>query len=269
MFEDRTRYDFNKLDQNARTQVLLEEKKQEKPQSDAHQKLFAPKEEKPKEKPTLFPKEQEKQAEPILNKKHDLDVSNMPSSKYLQSFANQTIDDEPKTEPLQQQSQKVTQGPNLPVDQSHVDYAKLIDEAQETKVDTKSIANELKSAKPEHKKSFSFRIKLVTGVYCILVALFGGWVIGNAVKISQINSNIHQTIEATEQVNTNIADIVLKIKSYDNATQDPNQQSGITEIVTEVIEVTPEPIQEPNKYEKKSNWFDAFCNWIYRLFGGK
>ena len=26
---------------------------------------------------------------------------------------------------------------------------------------------------------------------------------------------------------------------------------------------------EPNEYVVESNWFDAFCNWLSKIFGGK
>ena len=140
---------------------------------------------------------------------------------------------------------------------------------EEVKIDEKAINKELKDIAPTPKKSYSFRIKLVTGVYCILVALFGGWVIGNAVDIARTNANIYETALEQERVSADIEKIILKIKNFDDASQNPEDDSTVKKMITETIETTPEAPVEPNEYVVESNWFDVFCNWLSKLFGGK
>ena len=75
--------------------------------------------------------------------------------------------------------------------------------------------------------------------------------------------------EARTLINANIEKIVLKIKNFDDASKNPEDDSVLKEMITESIETTPEAIIEPNEYVVESNWFDAFCNWLSKIFGGK
>lgn len=264
MFEDRTKsnkYDFNKIDSAVRTKVITENTRNTDNMTEAQKKLFSAKEPKPKE--------------PILPRHKDLTVENMPSSKYLQSFgqtmtvgeASSQTEELPQeqTEPAVEQRTKTQEQ----IQEDNINFEKLIDEASEVKIDEKAINKELKDIAPTPKKSYSFRIKLVTGVYCILVALFGGWVIGNAVDIARTNANIYETALEQERVSADIEKIVLKIKNFDDASQNPEDDSTVKKMITETIETTPEAPVEPNEYVVESNWFDVFCNWLSKLFGGK
>ena len=267
MFTDRSNnYDFKKLDQNARTQVLLKKQESVGEMSDAQKKLFAE---------TQTPKAPDKN---ILSKKHDLDVSNLPSSKYLQSFnTSMTIEDaeelamaqapQPKQEA---EVQAIKQDESNPQEESeqNVDFDHLIEQANSIRIDEKLIKNELNESTPAPKKNYSFRIKLVAGVYCILVALFGGWVIGNAIDISHTNSNLYNTITSNQELSVAIEKIVLKIKNFDSASKDPEESGILVEMGTEVVDIIPEEIIEPNEYVVESNWFDVLCNWLSKLFGG-
>ena len=94
MFEDRTKsnkYDFNKIDSAVRTKVITENTRNTDNMTEAQKKLFSAKEPKPKE--------------PILPRHKDLNVENMPSSKYLQSFGQTMTVGEAssQTEELQQE----------------------------------------------------------------------------------------------------------------------------------------------------------------------
>lgn len=253
MFEDRTKnYDFNKIDSAVRTKVLTENKQKEESMTEAQKKLFSEKKIEP--------------SKPILNPHKSIDNLS-PNSKYLQSFGKDITVGE--AEELTEVSDKNEKTEEMPVvEQNNVNFDELIKEADEVKVDEKLVSKELKKISSAPKKNYSFRIKLVTGVYCILVALFGGWVISNSVNISNTNSNIYQTVIEKEQVDANIKDIVLKIKNFDDASKNPEDDSTIKKMITETIETTPEAIIEPNEYKVESNWFDVFCNWVSRLFGG-
>ena len=219
MFNDRSKnYDFNKLDQNARTQVILKKQEQEQELTEAQKTLFATAHKKPVQEKTLF------------NKPLNSDVSSLPSSKYLQSFdKNMTVEQaqelameesiEPKQD-IKPQTQAQTQELE-PETQTNIDFEHLIEEAESVKIDEKLIKKELSSATTAPKKNYSFRIKLVTGVYCILVALFGGWVIGNAIDIAQTNASLYETVASNQEINAEIGKIVLKIKNFDSASKNP------------------------------------------------
>ncbi len=257
MFEDRSKnYSFEKIDSAARTTVSTLNASETKNMTEAQKRLFS-----------------NEVSKPILQPHTNIEVENLPSSKYLQSFnKNLTVGEAIEAEKMQSQENKVEEKVSAQTEQkqeSNINFDKLIEESQEIKVDEKIINKELKKINPTPKKNYSFRIKLVAGVYCILVALFGGWVISNAVNISRTNASVYETVSKTKEVDANIESIILKIKKYDDASKDPEDSSVLKEMITTTIETTPETITEPNEYVEKSNWFDAFCNWISRLFGGK
>jgi len=245
MFEDRSKnYDFKKLDSNARTQLLIEKNEKTQNMTEAQKKLFAVQNKKKKQ-------------EPILPRHENINVSNLPSSKYLQSFSNTMTVGEAETNYQQEvinNEEKIEQIIQEQPPKVEVNFDNLIEEANEIKVDDKQIKKELKNATPSPKKNYSFRIKLVAGVYCILVALFGGWVIGNSIDIAQTNSNIYQATTTNNELNVNIAKIILEIKKYDNVTENPNDDSLLVEMTTEILPVIPEETTEPNEYQQESNW---------------
>ncbi len=253
MFEDRSKnYNFDKIDSAVRTKVITEKLENVDKMTEAQKKLFS----------TSNPE----QKNSVLMPHSNVDVSGLPSTKYLQSFdSNLTVGEAETT--TQEQILETTQEQSEQV--SNINFDKIMEEASEIKVDEKTITKELKNIAPAPKKSYSFRIKLVAGVYCILVALFAGWVIGNAIDIAHTNSEIYESIAQTKEVDANIENIILKIKKYDDASKNPEDDSLLKEMITTEIETTPEAIIEPNEYIVESNWFDVFCNWISKIFGGR
>ena len=195
MFDDRskTSYDFNKLDKLARTTVITEEKKKIESQnvSDAYKKLLGE-----LDKPKAEAKTEIKQ-EIIKHTKVQSSIDELPSSAYLKTFENQIAVDEEEEQVIQENEIKST---------SELNFDNLIEEANQIQLNNVSNNKEVKKlSKP--KKNFSFRIKLVAGVYCIIVALFGGWVIGNTVNISKMNSQLYETTAKTSEINANIFNI--------------------------------------------------------------
>lgn len=256
MFEDRSKskYDFNKMDKIARTKTQVLD--QTEPKTDAHKKLFGKEEKTPIQDVKMSIKNE-------ILKTHtttDTSLDSLPSSAYLKSFENQIAT---LVEPEEQIQEEIEEEKKVD------DFVSLIDTSQEEKINTSLIEKEIKKAEPKPKKNFSFRIKLVTGVYCILVALFGGWVIGNTINISQTNSYLYEATSKTSQINSNIVDILGDIAKLDSISSDPEDDTIVVKIATEEIEITPEKITEPNEYKKSSNWFDVICNWIAKLFGFK
>lgn len=257
MFEDRSKksnYDFKKIDAQARTKVEILDKEAK---SDAHKKLFGAPEKESQKVSSYNLKQQVK--EEIIKHKNPQPVESLPSSNYLKSFEGQSVDEiELVAENVKEEQTAV----------SDMDFVKLLESANNVSVDTKVINKELTNSAPKPKKNYSFRIKLLTGVYCILVALFGGWIIGNTINISQVNSFLYETSLQTTQVQRNILDIIGDIKKLDSVSSDPENDGLVVKIITEEIEITPEEITAPNDYQKSSNWFDILCNWIATLFGG-
>lgn len=256
MFEDRSKtgYNFEKLDKYARTQVIVENtnsQSQNQKALDAHKKLFGPKEETPKQELKQQIKEE------LISPKSSEHLNNLPSSSYLKQFENQIVEE---VEPSLEEENKIKT--------DEVNFESLIESSDEVEVNNKVINKELKTIAPKPKKNYSFRIKLVSGVYCILVALFGGWVIGNTINISDLNTSLYETTNTTETVNANILEIISNINNLNNATSNPEDETIVVKIITEEIEINPEPITEPNEYQESSNWFDVFCNWISSIFGG-
>ena len=251
MFEYRSKskYDFKKFDNEARTKVQVLEKVKEK--SDAHKKLFGAPEKKSKDVLTQKVKEE------VINPKYNPNIEELPSSQYLKQFENQIVEVQEDTA----QDNAIEQG-------SEMDFISLLDTAKDVEIDTKRINKELENVVAKPKKNYSFRIKLITGVYCILVALFGGWVISNTINISQTNSYLYEATARTTEINNNILDIIGDIEKLDSVSSDPEDDTIVVKIVTEEIQITPEAIREPNDYQKSSNGFDTFCNWISSIFGG-
>lgn len=252
MFEDRSKskYDFNKMDAEARTktQVIVEDK------SDAHKKLFG----EVKKTPIQTAKAEVKN-EIIKHTNITTPLEQMPSSSYLKQFENQVV---------QHEQENAVEQPIIS-ETTDLEFVKLMEESQKVEIDTKAINLEIEKTLPKQKKNYSFRIKLVAGVYCILVALFGGWVIGNAIDIAQTNSYLYETTARTTEINNNIVDIIGDLTKLDSVSGDPEDDTIVVKIITQEIDTKPEPITEPTEYEKTSNWFDVICNWIAKLFGGR
>lgn len=259
MFEDRSNgYDFSKYDKHARTQVVVDEKKVEN-NNQAYRKLFTNEKSKIDEMPKtdiLGRLRKEEQQEVNVEDK----LSNLPSSSYLRQFENQ-ITPEVEDDEIQKNFE--------PEIEKNIDFSKLIEISENVEVKDKKINNEIKKINKTPKKNFSFRIKLITGVYCILIALFGGWVIGNTIDLVQTNNNINNAVVKTEEINADIEKILIKMGQLDQVSpEDRKDDSLLVEITTKTIEITPEKIEDPNNYEKSSNWFDVICDAISKIFGG-
>ncbi len=256
-FEDRTKnYNFNKMDSSARTKVLVEEGKTEFA-TEAHKKLFgAIKEEKKEEikKEILLPKEE-------ANASIQEQIENLPSSNYIKSFKDATVPEQIEEEEEEEEEVALK-------DESVVNYTPIIETEVPKEISSQTIKKEIESLSKKPQKNYSFRIKLLAGVYCIVIALFGGWVITNSINISKLDQSMYQTQIETTEINNNISGVIKEIQKIDAVTGNEDEDSLLMQIVPEVIDITPEAITEPNKYEETSNWFDAICNWISGIFGG-
>lgn len=253
-FEDRTKkYNFNKMDSNARTKVLVEEGKTEFA-TEAHKKLFGAINEEQKEiskKEILLPKDD---ANTSVQEK----LESLPSSDYLKSFGDAVVPEH---------IEEVKDNDSLK-EERIVNYIPIMETDVPKEISSQTIKKEIENLSKKPQKSYSFRIKLLAGVYCIVIALFGGWVISNSINISKLDQSMYQTQIETTEINSNITGVIKEIQKIDAVTGNEDEDSLLMQIVPEIIDITPEAITEPNKYEETSNWFDAICNWISGIFGG-
>jgi hypothetical protein len=123
------------------------------------------------------------------------------------------------------------------------------------------------NAKPKaNKKAWKFRLKLVAAVYCATIAVLTGWVTANAIRINNMNKIISST---QTQISLNEVKFINEIQKLDDIkNQEPDYNNSQLIPISQVIGVTPLPLEDITEYEKQSNWFDNIVNWFGNLFGG-
>ena len=113
-------------------------------------------------------------------------------------------------------------------------------------------------------KSYSFRFKLLTGVFCCLLALLTGWIIGNIVEITTTNAELTTQTEYS----VNLKSLISNISKLDKDETPASPSDGSLVPIEEIIPITPGVIEDTVGYEEESNWFDKICNWLSNFFGG-
>ncbi|MBO5884214.1 MAG: hypothetical protein J6Q51_00285, partial [Clostridia bacterium] len=126
------------------------------------------------------------------------------------------------------------------------------------------LQEELGSYSKKDSKSYKFRFRLATGVFCCLLALLGGWIIGNVIQIASTNTEISKATEYS----MDLKDLIKNISRTDQEQTPAKPSDGTLLPIEEVIPITPLPVEEPTEYEEESNWFDKICNWLNNIFGG-
>lgn len=141
---------------------------------------------------------------------------------------------------------------------------------QETRVEKKEeeIVDEefisfAEKPKPK-KKEWKFRLKLVTIIYCAVIAVMGGWVTTNIFRIANMNNTITST---QGEVSANYAKYISQIEKLEDLKENPDNNTSLIPI-DEIITVTPLPQEDVTEFERQSNWFDNIVNWFGNLFGG-
>ena len=115
-------------------------------------------------------------------------------------------------------------------------------------------------SKPDQK----FRFRLITIVYCVIVAICGAWIISNAVELNGISTSISQSNNAYM---VNEAKYILKISELDAVK--PDEDGSISPIAPEnIFGVQAEKLAEPTDPTISTSWFDKFCNLLSGIFGG-
>lgn len=135
--------------------------------------------------------------------------------------------------------------------------------------ENEDVEKELQNLTNEGQKSYKFRFRLLTGVFCCIMAILVGWIIGNSIELATTSEQIASSTATQEEYNVNIAEYLSKISRLDSDVQQsdgPKDDSLLP--IDEIITITPQPLEDPTAYEEESNWFDSICNWLIHLFGG-
>ena len=220
-----------------KTSIMVLEK-EEKKQVQSHQKV--------ENKPVLQPQKlQEKAASEEVKPKVNL-------------FSAKTFEDvKEKSEKMNFLSNKFTK-----IEQEQVAQEKQVSIEEEHIEEDEFVSF---SPKPKQKKKeWKFRLKMITAVYCVVIALMAGWVTTNIVRIANINTAITQS---QGEVSANLAKYISEIQKLDDLKENPDNNSSLIPI-DEIITVTPLPAEDVTEFEKESNWFDNMINWFGNLFGG-
>lgn len=161
---------------------------------------------------------------------------------------------EPTAEPEIEQEPKITEQPEV----EEIE----VEESEPEKVDEEFF--EIKPKNKRKTKLGQFRLKLFTVVFCAIMAVTTGWVITNAVRISNVNKAI-ETVQTEHSAN--VIKLKNNIEKLDDLDDNPHESSDLQKVET-IITVQPLPLENPTDYQETTNWFDSLCNWISGLFGG-
>ena len=174
-----------------------------------------------------------------------------------------------KTEEVVEEKIEEKQSLQQQVEQQQIQSESLFGEIDKIEsINEEKIEEEIQISTKSKNKGYSFRMRLCTGVMCLLIALFGGWIIGNAVEIASTSAQIAETELAKDAYEANLFSYIQKIRQLDNWNENNLNSDSSLIPIEEIIPITPTPLKDPTSYEKESNWFDKICNWLSNLFGG-
>ena len=200
-------------------------------------------------------------AKPLVN----LSIEEKP---IVQSQPQEVIEEIPANF-VEEKFEKIEQTLEEQVENQQIESESLFGEIDKIETSNEEdIEEEIQAYTKPNPKGYSFRMRLCTGVMCLLIALFGGWIIGNAIEIASTSAQIAETEIAKDAYEANLVSYLQKISQLDNW-NDNNINSDSTLIpIEEIIPIIPTPLEDPTAYERESNWFDKICNWLSNLFGG-
>ena len=133
----------------------------------------------------------------------------------------------------------------------------------------KQLEKQINESSSATQKSYKFRFRLLGCVFACLIALSGGWIIGNVVDIVKTNAEIAEVAQSNNEYSANLVQLINKISKIKTGEQHPSDaDKGSLLPIEDIIPITPEPLEDVTEYEQHSNWFDKICNWLKNLFGG-
>ncbi len=208
----------------------------------------------------------------LTKKEPDIVVNNENKDKKLEKLKQQIMENQREKQKKQQLEKQNEQGVAETEKSSEEEVEKTIDSLYDSSLIISPFDNELNAEEIDNltnvsQKSYKFRFRLLTGVFCCIMAILVGWIIGNSIEIATTSNQIVTETANQQEYNVNIAEYMSKISRLDNDTsQSPDDDSLLP--IDEIITITPQPLEDPTEYEEESNWFDSICNWLRNLFGG-
>ena len=204
------------------------------------------------------------QVEKTQSKEPDVKPLNLFSASAFQQTESSN-DILSRNKPIEKPAEPITEPE---IEQVQPDIAERDDEEVELEEnDIESVSEEFFEIKPKNKRKTKFgqfRLKLFTVVFCAIMAVTTGWVITNAVRISNANKAI-ETVQTEHSAN--VIKLKNNIEKLDDLNDNPQESSDLKKVET-IITVQPLPLENPTDYQETTNWFDSLCNWISGLFGG-
>lgn len=141
----------------------------------------------------------------------------------------------------------------------------------ETEVQTESVEEEEaevqnQAEQKQRAKKVRFRVKFISIAVCIAIALFSGLAIHNAVKISQLSSEV---AASQNQVEVNTTKYIYKISKLDDLIEKGKEAPADSFQIgaDRYLESYPEEIEDITEISESSNWFDRLVNKIRKFFG--
>lgn len=127
----------------------------------------------------------------------------------------------------------------------------FIEELSEKERERVYVLEKEEEQKPHKKPSLFLKVALI-----ILFGIFGIWGI---VNLTQINTLSSQVAQIESEYNMNLISYLNNLRNLD-ATNSENMQN--------LLDTIPDQELSPSGFEKQSNWFDRFCNFLGGMFGG-
>lgn len=148
-------------------------------------------------------------------------------------FGTQEIKNEQPQQVVDSSLSSVIEKPNY-------DFIEPLSESQQKKI--------FKVERSKRKKATSPLLKKISiAVFVLLVGVLGSWTVYNAVELSNV----------AVQYNLKLDQYLMKLGTLDSASS-----------TNDLFETYPTEDKGASSIEKQSNWFDRFCNFIARFFGG-
>ena len=150
----------------------------------------------------------------------------------------------------------------------------LYDEFDAITFDAPSISSTTLSQIKENtlqKEAVSFKTKLYLASGILITLLMAFLVIFNIFVINNLNTNINslqEEVATTEYDFQQLYSEYNNLRSTDNIYEKINNK-GFSELASgSIININLVDTSAINSYTVESNWFDKFCDFIRRLFGG-
>ncbi len=113
------------------------------------------------------------------------------------------------------------------------------------------------------------RTKAMLAVYLLVVVALAAIVIATGVAINAANARVVSLNRDIEARNSTIIEQTTDLELLNNETfiKGSAYDNGLVE-AHEPIQIELLPVGESTNYQRSTNWFDKFCDFMSRIFGG-